>query len=77
MFDEEAHDQNAKKRFCFYRAIVMWLYPGLRRKERKPLPACLYSYIQALFPPTDDEEQFAEWQFSKFAYNIDIESDVE
>lgn len=75
MFDVELHDGNAKNRFCSYRALVMWLYPQVKKKERLPLPACLYSYIQAAFPPTDDEETFADWQFSKFVYRSDSDDD--
>ena len=35
--------------------------------------------VQAMFPPTDDEEEFANWQFSKFVYNeddFDINTDL-
>ena len=55
-----------KERFCAYRNIVFYLYPGLKRREPHPLPACVYSYIQAQFPPTDNEEDFADWRFSNF-----------
>ena len=59
-------DFRRKKRFCAYRNIVFYLYAGLKRRERHPLPACVYSYIQARFPPTDNEEDFADWRFSEF-----------
>ncbi|XP_067931047.1 uncharacterized protein [Watersipora subatra] len=51
---------NARKRLCAYRNLVFWLMPQIRRGERRPLPACLVSKIRALFPPTDDEKEFAD-----------------
>ena len=57
---------NAQKRLCAYRNLVFWLMPQIRRGERRPLPACLVSKIRALFPPTDDEEEFADLQ-TRFA----------
>jgi len=68
-FDYTRHSMNSKRRFCSYRALVFWLFPNLRRRQRKPLPACLYDWVQASFPPTEDEEQFGDWEFSKFVYN--------
>lgn len=62
-------DLQRKKRFCGYRIMIYWLYPELKRKQRRPLPACLYSYIQARFPPVDNEELFADWRFSEYADN--------
>ena len=73
MFDEERHSENTKKRFCAYRFLVFWLYPNIKRRQRRPLPACLYACIQAMFPPTDDEEEFADWQFSEFVYGDEEE----
>lgn len=61
-------DQQKKKRFCAYRNLIFWFYPGIKRRERKPLSACLYAYIQARFPPTQNEEDFADHEFSKFTY---------
>ena len=45
-------------------------------REPKPLPACLYSYVQAMFLPTEAEEEFADWEFGKFVYDIDIFDDM-
>lgn len=73
MFDETRHDANSKSRFCAYRFLVFWLYPDIKRGERRPLPACLYSFVQATFPPTDNEEEFADWQFSKFVYGEELD----
>ena len=56
----------AKNRFCGYRNVVFWLYPGLRRRERKPLPACVYKYIQNKFPPTENDIDAMGWRFSDF-----------
>ncbi|XP_067948807.1 uncharacterized protein [Watersipora subatra] len=47
---------NEQKRLCAYRSLIFWAYPSLKRGERKPLPACIYAYVRALFPSTDDEE---------------------
>ena len=71
LFDSEKHNENVSKRFCSYRLFVFWIFPEIKRKERRPLPACLYSSVQAMFPPTDNEEEFAEWQFSEFVYGED------
>ena len=35
-------DIQRKKRFCACRNIVFYLYPGLKRREQYPLPACVY-----------------------------------
>lgn len=59
---------NKKNRFLAYRSVVGWIYPNLRKGERKPLPACVYAEIQARFPPTADEEDYADWRFSDFLY---------
>ena len=61
--------QRKKQRLCAYRNLIFWFYPTIRRKQRKPLPSCLYSLVRAMFPPTDNEEDFADWEFSKFVYN--------
>jgi len=46
--------------------MIYWMYPELKRKQRKPLPACLYSLIQAKFPPVVNEELFADYRFSEY-----------
>lgn len=61
-------DLMKKKRFCAYRNLVFWFYPGIKKRVRKPMSACLYAYIQARFPPTENEEDFADNEFSKFTY---------
>ena len=62
------HEQKMSKlRFCSYRMIIGWLYPDLKRGQHRPLPACMYSEIQQRFPPTDDEELFADWRFSLYS----------
>ena len=63
-------DINKKKRFSSYRIFIYWLYPELKRRQRQPLSACLYGLIHARFPPTDNEEIFADWRFSKYADDI-------
>ena len=59
---------NLRKRLCSYRSMVFWCWPDIRRGERRPLPSCLVHMIRATFPPTEDEEQYAEWQFKGFCY---------
>ena len=59
---------NKKNRFLAYRSVVGWFYPNLRKCERKPLHACVAAEIQARFPPTADEEDYANWQFLYFLY---------
>lgn len=59
-------DKQRKKRFCAYRSMVFWLYLELKKGQRRPLPACMYSAIQAMFPPTANEEDFADWRFSEY-----------
>lgn len=59
-------DKKRKQRFCSYRILVFWMNPELKRRQRRPLTACLYSLVQARYPPTDDEELFADWRFSEY-----------
>lgn len=61
-----AADLKKKQRFCGYRVMIFWLYPKLKRRQRRLLSACLTSFIQARFPPTANEEDFADWLFSEF-----------
>ena len=53
---------------CAYLELAFWLMPQIRRSERRPLPACLVSKIRALFPATDNEEEFADYVFNGFCY---------
>ena len=71
LFPDEEPNVNAKKRLCAYRNLVFWCWPNIRRKERRPLPSCLVSLVRATFPPTDNEEEFANWQFAGFCYAED------
>ena len=50
------------------REIVFWIYTDIQRKERRPLPGCVVLKVRATFPPTDNEEEFADWQFTGFVY---------
>jgi hypothetical protein len=61
--------RNARKRLCAYRQMVFWCWPGIKRKERRPLPACLVALIRQKFPPTDDEEEFADFVWKDFSYD--------
>lgn len=64
---------NARNRLCAYRQMVFWCWPGIRRRERRPLPSCLVSMIRAKFPPTEDEEVFADFIWKDFSYGPDVE----
>ena len=46
---------------CIYREQVFWIYTDLQCKERGPLPSYLVLKVRATFPPTQDEELFADW----------------
>lgn len=46
--------------------MIFWAFPDIKRKERRPLPSCLYMMIRAIYPPTDDDEEFADFIFSKY-----------
>ena len=59
-------DIKKKRRFMGYRLLAFWLHPDMKRKQRKPLPACLYNFVHCKYPPTDNEEDFADWRFSEF-----------
>lgn len=64
--DEVYHDdESAKKRFCSYRNLTFWLNPGIKKKQRTPLPACLYSYIQRKFPPSHNNPTCV-YNFSRY-----------
>lgn len=60
-----------QRRFSAYRAMVFWAFPNIRRKERRPLPSCLYMQIRAQYPPTLDDEEFADHIFTKFIPEVD------
>ena len=38
--------------------MAYWLYPELQKRERKPLTACKYAYIQKQFPPSDNNDNY-------------------
>ncbi|XP_067941209.1 uncharacterized protein [Watersipora subatra] len=51
----EPVEQGLRQRFFGYQNLVFWLYPGLRRNEKHPLPACTYHYVHLKFPNTDNK----------------------
>ena len=55
-----------QQRLAGYRAIVLHTWPYIPKKVRRPLSSCSYMLVRATYPPTDDEEQFAEHEFSVF-----------
>ena len=59
-----------KKRFRSYLSMAYWLYPELKKGQRKPLPACIYAYIQKRFPPTENDDDFNDWRFSDYSSQI-------
>lgn len=74
MLADTVHSEATKGRFCSSRNLVFWLFPDINRKECRPLPACLYSWVQATFSPTDDQEEYADWQFSQFVYGQELDA---
>ena len=60
--------QHQRLGLCSYRELVFWIFTDLQRKERRPLPSCLVLKVRATFPPTEDEELFADWVFKGFVY---------
>lgn len=64
--EEIAALKRKQQRLAAYRSMIFWTYPDIKKKERRPLPSCLYMLIRAMFPPTDDEELFADFIFTKF-----------
>jgi len=61
--------QNEQYRLSAYRSLVFWTYPKIRSGERRPLPACVYAMVRAMFPPTDDEE-YADYNHTLFTYEV-------
>ena len=68
LFPRGEPKHNSRKRLCAYRGLVFWLSSEVRRKERIPLPSCLVSMVRATFPPTENEEEFADYVFAGFCY---------
>lgn len=56
--------KHKQQRLAAYRSVTFWAHPDISRGVRRPLPSCVYMYIRALFPPTDNEEEFADFNFS-------------
>ena len=56
----------AQRRFSAYRSLVFWCYPDIHRGVRRALPSCVYALVRALYPPTDDEEEFAEMEHTVY-----------
>lgn len=58
-----------QRRLCAYRSLVFWTYPtGLRRGERRPLPACVYNMVRAAYPGTEDEDEYADMAHTEFEF---------
>ena len=53
--------EHQRLRLCIYRELVFWIYTVLQCKEKGPLPSYLVLKVRATFPPTQDEELFADW----------------
>lgn len=57
----------AKLPFSSYRTMIFYLYTRMSKEDKRhPLPAYVYSYIQAQHPPTEVEEDQADWRFSEY-----------
>jgi hypothetical protein len=62
-----------QRRLSAYRSLVFWTYPDIKKRQRYPLPSCVYGMVRAMFPPTDNEEEFADWVFSEYKDLVDDE----
>jgi hypothetical protein len=69
--DEDEPSPNARNRLLSYRQMVFWCWPDISRGTRRPLPSCLVHHIRTTFPPTDDEERLADYEFINFAFGDD------
>ena len=47
---------NAQRRLSAYRALIFWTFPDIRRRDRRPLPSCVYGMVRAMYPSEEDEE---------------------
>ena len=64
-----------QQRLAAYRSITFWSFPDIGKHNRRPLPACLYMMIRALYPPTDDEDEFADWDYSVFIPEAELDDE--
>lgn len=64
--DEHYKRVNAQHRMCAYRSLIFWTYPDIRKKERHPLPACIYRLIRDKFPITQGEEPCDDLQYTVY-----------
>ena len=53
-----------QQRLAAYRSIIFWTFPEIRKKERRPLPSCIYMMVRACYFDTDSDEEFANHDFS-------------
>ena len=58
--EEISRRVNAQRRLCAYRSLIFWTYPNIRKRERKPLPSCIYALVRAMFPSHESEEIWAD-----------------
>lgn len=83
--DDIKHRINAQRRMCAYRSVIFWTYPDIRRRQRKPIPSCVYLMIRSMYPNVDNEEIWADlehtiyvdvpeedWPVSYYAINSSI-----
>ena len=56
----------SQRRLSAYRSLVFWTYPDIRRGSRRALPSCIYGLVRAMYPPTDDEEEFATMEHTVY-----------
>lgn len=66
------HKINAQRRMCAYRSVIFWTYPEIRRRQRKPIPSCVYLMIRSMYPNADDEELWADLEHTIY---VDIPED--
>lgn len=63
--------KNKQMRLAAYRMLIFHTYPDIRRKERRVLPSCVYLMVRAVFMPTASDEEFADYDFTKYVPECD------
>ena len=67
--------KNDQKRLSAYRSLVFWAYPELRRGDRRPLPACTYLFVRAMFNSLD-EDVWADYNHTVYAERVVGDNDI-
>lgn len=57
-----------QNRLAAYRALIFWTYPEIRKKERRPLPSCVYKMVRMKFSPSESDDELTNYDdvFTKY-----------